>query len=620
MRRTVVTLFSALLLSTGVLSGCLSNPQTESALEVSPTLPPPTKGGFSNTSVFPGTYDGSEPFSKVLTPGPYSLIDPEVTMLKSNVDGVPLQLAVVRPDVPSGTPTPVIAIAAPYFVPFTQRSIVEGPDPADPVGADIGYTHSIWLAYATQFVPHGYAVAMIALRGSGGSGGCIDLMGPLETADLDQAVTWLGTQPWSSGAVALAGLSYAGSTPWQVAEQGNPHLRTIVPMSGIPDLYGWMLKNGTRHVASPGLFVKSYHQLSVLWASPYNGKDAGTWSQAVACEPIAQAYEESLRSSATLERTPFWSARDHRAGVLDKYRGSILVVQGMEDWRVPPRNAYPFVSELESRGVAVKQILGQWSHSTPGNVVAAEHRRLDWAEILLHWFDYWLKGDTSKDLGPRVQVEDSTGESRSDDSWPPKDAWSLSLSMAPGGKLVAEPVEGSEDVIVGPTPRRQQDAIPAPLPAHVPEAAQPCPACPRFESEPFAKGLRFAGLPTLELVVTPTGPGGHVTALLWTTGAGGDRVVGRAQVDLRLAAGGEKTTTMVPGQALRAVLTFEPLDVHVPPDDRLVLEINQGSYGEYVPSTPSWPVRTHVGRGDGILTLKTFERDDSVFFRPPPLS
>ena len=45
--------------------------------------------------------------------------------------------------------------------------------------------------------------------------------------------TWLGTQPWSNGKVGMIGKSYDGSTPWQAATFGNPHLATIVPMSGL---------------------------------------------------------------------------------------------------------------------------------------------------------------------------------------------------------------------------------------------------------------------------------------------------------------------------------------------------------------------------------------------------
>lgn len=84
-------------------------------------------------------------------------------------------------------------------------------------------------------MPHGYAVALLPVRGAGDSGGCLGWFSPQQRADLDQAVTWLGRQAWSTGDVGMMGVSWAGSTPWMVASLGNPHLRTIVLMQGISD-------------------------------------------------------------------------------------------------------------------------------------------------------------------------------------------------------------------------------------------------------------------------------------------------------------------------------------------------------------------------------------------------
>ena len=62
---------------------------------------------------------------------------------------------------------------------------------------------------------------------------------------IDAAVTWLGTQSWSNGKVGIIGKSYDGSTPWQAATFGNPHLATIVPMSGLIGVHELMWRNGS---------------------------------------------------------------------------------------------------------------------------------------------------------------------------------------------------------------------------------------------------------------------------------------------------------------------------------------------------------------------------------------
>ncbi|GIT11767.1 MAG: hypothetical protein CM1200mP32_12600 [Methanobacteriota archaeon] len=55
-------------------------------------------------------------------------------------------------------------------------------------------------------------------------------MGNAEKLGFDPAVSWLGSQNWSNGKVAMFGKSYDGSTPWQAAMFGNDYLATIVPI------------------------------------------------------------------------------------------------------------------------------------------------------------------------------------------------------------------------------------------------------------------------------------------------------------------------------------------------------------------------------------------------------
>ena len=79
----------------------------------------------------------------------------------------------------------------------------------------------------------------------------MDLMGTAEQLGVDAAVTWLGTQAWSNGRVAMIGKSYDGSTPWQAAMFGNPHLSTIVPISGLIGVAELMWKNGSSEARAP---------------------------------------------------------------------------------------------------------------------------------------------------------------------------------------------------------------------------------------------------------------------------------------------------------------------------------------------------------------------------------
>ncbi|MEX2618795.1 MAG: CocE/NonD family hydrolase [Egibacteraceae bacterium] len=94
-------------------------------------------------------------------------------------DGIELYVEVVRPDpeIHGEGPWPVIMEASPYHGTLADRDGIRiFPDPKDADGNPIGLTG--------YFAPRGYAVAMVNLRGTGRSGGCLDHLGPDDAADL----------------------------------------------------------------------------------------------------------------------------------------------------------------------------------------------------------------------------------------------------------------------------------------------------------------------------------------------------------------------------------------------------------------------------------------------------
>lgn len=59
-----------------------------------------------------------------------------------------------------------------------------------------------------------------------------------ERADGAATVAWCRTQPWSNGAVAMAGASYVGMTQWLAAAERPAGLRAITPTVTVPDIPG----------------------------------------------------------------------------------------------------------------------------------------------------------------------------------------------------------------------------------------------------------------------------------------------------------------------------------------------------------------------------------------------
>src|SRR5262249_44809468 len=93
-------------------------------------------------------------------------------------------------------------------------------------------------------------------RGMGKSPGYYEMMSPLQTRDLYDAIEWAAVQPWSNGKVGMLGVSYLAVKQWQVAALQPPSLAAIVPWEGLFDHYRDFYRHG-------GIFSSAF--LKLLW-------------------------------------------------------------------------------------------------------------------------------------------------------------------------------------------------------------------------------------------------------------------------------------------------------------------------------------------------------------------
>jgi predicted acyl esterase len=600
-------LLAALLVSAAV-AGCLSSVRSPDA-QASQAMP----------AVPPGTYSFDR-FARVLHPGLLGVLPAEVAYLPSDVDGVDIELTVWRPD--TSGPAPVIVDAGPYYEPAGAVPSTRSAGSGGGLASKSGHIERL----VDNYVPLGYAVAALSVRGTAGSGGCMDLMGPKEVSDLSQAITWLGEQAWSSGSVGMVGKSYDGSTPWAVAGTGNPHLKTIVPMSGVPDLYELMFRNGTSEVRGPFLLNGLYYSFALREPSPEAG-DAGEaqrrvrhTAEGLPCDDHAAGMLAAAYSGATGAQDPmgYWAERNLKPAVEASYGGSILLVQGLQDWNVDPALSIPWIERLNASGVFVHQILGQWGHNYPddGGLDQA-NRRWDWAEILLHWFDYWLKGQgTIGDLGPAVQVLDASGQWRTEEHFPPHDAAWTTCNLSAGGKLTTDAPSGGNDLLL-------------PVGTPTPDAPPPPGYSADFVLPPQETDLRISGLPKVHVTVTPAGATGDVAAWLYDVAPdGAETRIGWTMINLRFADGTSEPRDVTPGQPLLLRMEIQPMDAVVPAGHHLLLRVweyrTDGTSADgpdvqaRLPTLPPSPVTLDYGPNvHSVLELPTVQRDGSTGFVPP---
>ena len=93
------------------------------------------------------------------------------------------------------------------------------------------YISDTYHSRAAYFASHGYAFALVDVRGRGNSDGEFEPLAQEPHDDGRDVVEWFAQQPFCDGRVAMWGGSYAGFDQWATAKEFPPHLATIVPVA-----------------------------------------------------------------------------------------------------------------------------------------------------------------------------------------------------------------------------------------------------------------------------------------------------------------------------------------------------------------------------------------------------
>jgi putative CocE/NonD family hydrolase len=127
---------------------------------------------------------------------------------------------------------PTVAIFTPYNRRFRQRAPGAEPSPNA-------------AKYRDAFVPKGYAVVVVDVRGTGASFGTRDaLRSPTERDDYFEIAEWIVAQPWSNGRIGSTGISYLGAAACFLASTGHPAVKAIAPLFSVSDIYSEQLYPG----------------------------------------------------------------------------------------------------------------------------------------------------------------------------------------------------------------------------------------------------------------------------------------------------------------------------------------------------------------------------------------
>ncbi len=470
---------------------------------------------------------------------------------------------------------PIIAEIGPYY----SDGDVDALTPADRLGRML----------IENYVPHGFGVAQVSVFGTGESNHCMDLMGTDEQRGINAAVTWLGEQPWSNGKVGIIGKSYDGSTPWQAATFGNPYLSTIVPMSGLIGVHELMWRNGSMEARGMVMHNGVYGSFGI---------DGDSDDLQTLCEGYLEGYYNGPAAylsggMVTYAGNDYWTERSFLDRVVEQYNGSIYIIQGMQDWNVDPHMAFPTHQIIENAGIEIKTLAGQWAHDYPdrasghaalppgeGQEAYPYTLRWDWADEMLYWFNWYLKGEGEPPvLG--VEMQDNRGGWRFEDTYPPIDTTYVEIvasDMNPSGAGMS--VTDTITMTYG----------------------------------PFDEDVYIVGMPTFHIPVTPHTTNGAHGYLEMTDSSG--MHLGHAVMDFRFYDGGrDGQEALIPFVTVTGKMEFLPMDIFLQAGESIIIEMQQTGY-DYVPS-PVSAGSYSIDWSQAVLTLPMLKRDCDALFQAP---
>jgi len=324
-------------------------------------------------------------------------------------DGVKLYIDIHRPE--GAEAVPALIAWSPYgkHRPFQYEYFYKNAD-----------VRQEWISPYTLFegpdplywVPRGYAIVHVDVRGTWGSEGDATYWNHDEGLDGYDVVEWLATQSWCSGKVGMTGVSYLAIAQWQIAATRPPHLAAICPWEGLSDMY----REFAFHGGIPETAFSPIWQKSIS----YSTRRVEDFAAMMKAHPLFDSYwATKVADFSKIDVPAFvvasWSDQGlHLRGTLEAFKGisskhKWLYVHGRKKWE---------------------------AFHQPDNV-----------ERQKSFFDQFLRGVETQVMGwPKVRLEVRdryyVGEFRDEAAWPlARTQYETLFLDARTGSMTPEPVE-----------------------------------------------------------------------------------------------------------------------------------------------------------------------------------
>ncbi|MBO0458068.1 Xaa-Pro dipeptidyl-peptidase [Enterococcus hulanensis] len=206
---------------------------------------------------------------------------------------------------------------------------------------------------------------------------------------------------WSNGKVAMTGKSYLGTLATACATRQVEGLETIISEAAISDWYQYYRDNGL--VIAPGGFPGE--DADVLAIETFSKmRNAGDYlhSKKFFLDYLKEMAE--LQDRKTGNYNTFWDERNYLPFIKD-IKCDVVMVHGLNDWNVKPRQVADLWDALKDVPVAKKLILHQGQHIYINNIPS-----LDFQDMMNLWLSHKLYGvdNNAKEILPDIVYQKNT--------------------------------------------------------------------------------------------------------------------------------------------------------------------------------------------------------------------
>ncbi|MCC7273007.1 MAG: CocE/NonD family hydrolase [Alphaproteobacteria bacterium] len=372
-------------------------------------------------------------------------------------DGVRLAVDVHLPEAsPPGTRHPTVVLFTPYYRRFRLADGAPARTEASPSYA----------VYRDFFVPYGYAVVIVDVRGTGASFGArIGFRSPEERLDYHDTVDWIARQPWSDGRVGITGISYVGAAADFAASTGHPAIRAVMPTFSVWDTWGDMFyPGGLLYIGMIGGYGRMIEALDLdrrdvlqefaYFAGPHYAGPAPVDDDADGTQVTAAIAEHAANFDTTAFVTQL-TARDGVFGHDPDFGAPTVAPRTYMDGIDPTLPHYGVSGWMDGAGYTnaatarfralrnteKRLLLGPWDHGARTNVSPGRdgpRPRFEMHAEMLRFFDQHVAGiETGLADEPPVRYFTMIEEKwKAAAAWPPPAA-ATTLFLAADGALAA---------------------------------------------------------------------------------------------------------------------------------------------------------------------------------------